>query len=100
MTVVVDDLITHNDAYLDSGDIVRQLGLLPPAGSSRGGPAGDARQRQDAAGERRAGERVEPIAEASGSPRRLPDEDHERLSLADGGGVTVFDAGIAACPGR
>ena len=28
-----DDLIRHNDAYLDSGDIARQLGVLPPAGS-------------------------------------------------------------------
>ena len=27
------DLIQHNDAYLDSGDIARQLGFLPPAGS-------------------------------------------------------------------
>src|ERR1019366_2833470 len=31
---VADGLISHNDAYLDSGDIARQLGLLPPAGSA------------------------------------------------------------------
>jgi ketosteroid isomerase-like protein len=30
---VADGLITHNDAYLDSGQIARELGLLPPAGS-------------------------------------------------------------------
>lgn len=33
VVTVQDDLIHHNDAYLDSGDLARQLGLLPPAGS-------------------------------------------------------------------
>ena len=33
MLSVSDDLIQHNDAYLDTGSIARQLGLLPPAGS-------------------------------------------------------------------
>ena len=33
MVTVADDLIQHNDAYVDSGAIARQLGLLPPAGS-------------------------------------------------------------------
>src|ERR1035437_3051213 len=31
---VSDELISPNDAYLDSGDIARQLGLLPAAGSA------------------------------------------------------------------
>jgi glyoxylase-like metal-dependent hydrolase (beta-lactamase superfamily II)/predicted ester cyclase len=30
---VSDDKIEHNEAYVDSGDIARQLGFLPPAGS-------------------------------------------------------------------
>jgi hydroxyacylglutathione hydrolase len=30
---VADELIQHNETYLDSGDIARQLGFLPPAGS-------------------------------------------------------------------
>ncbi len=34
VVTVTDELITHNDAYLDSGDLARQLGLLPPAGSA------------------------------------------------------------------
>src|SRR6202042_3213563 len=34
---VSDDLIQHNDAYIDSGDVARQLELLPPAGSRGGG---------------------------------------------------------------
>ncbi len=32
--VTKDELISHNEAYLDSGDVARQLGLLPPAGST------------------------------------------------------------------
>jgi hydroxyacylglutathione hydrolase len=30
---IEDDLIVHNDAYSDSGDVARQLGLLPATGS-------------------------------------------------------------------
>src|SRR5581483_1817102 len=33
VVVVSDDLIEHNDAYVDTGAIARQLGVLPPAGS-------------------------------------------------------------------
>ena len=31
---VVDDQIVANTAYVDSGDVARQLGFLPPAGST------------------------------------------------------------------
>jgi glyoxylase-like metal-dependent hydrolase (beta-lactamase superfamily II)/predicted ester cyclase len=34
VVTVSDDLIVHNDAYIDSGDVARQLGLLPPNGSA------------------------------------------------------------------
>ena len=34
MLTVADELIQHNDAYLDGADLARQLGLLPPAGSA------------------------------------------------------------------
>ncbi|HZU59803.1 MAG TPA: ester cyclase, partial [Solirubrobacteraceae bacterium] len=30
---VSEDLIRHNDAYVDSGSLAQQLGFLPPAGS-------------------------------------------------------------------
>jgi predicted ester cyclase len=33
LTVSAEDRIEHLDAYLDSGDVARQLGVLPPAGS-------------------------------------------------------------------
>src|ERR1700727_2861595 len=34
---VVDDLIVANEAYVDSGDVARQLGILPAAGSKAEG---------------------------------------------------------------
>ena len=33
-STVAEDLIVHNEAYVDSGVIARQLGLLPPVGSA------------------------------------------------------------------
>ena len=39
-----DELIVHNDAYIDTGDIARQLGVLPAAGSHAETPADAARQ--------------------------------------------------------
>ncbi len=33
VVTVADDKIQHNNAYLDSGEIARQLGVLPPPGS-------------------------------------------------------------------
>ena len=38
-------MIEHNDAYLDSGDVARQLGVLPPAGSRAEARLTRARQR-------------------------------------------------------
>ena len=60
---VADELIQRNDAYFDSGDVARQLGFLPPAGSRGRGAADPARQPADPAGRARA-RRAEP----SGSP--------------------------------
>jgi hydroxyacylglutathione hydrolase len=34
VVTVADDLIQHTEVYVDSGDIARQLGFLPPAGST------------------------------------------------------------------
>jgi predicted ester cyclase len=33
VVTVENELIAHNDAYIDAGDIARQLGFLPPGGS-------------------------------------------------------------------
>jgi len=97
VVTVTDELITHNDAYLDSGDLARQLGLLPPAGS-----ASDARLTRLANLRTRMrqavhGVDVESIADGvwvvrGGFPMRTMNV----YLIEDEGGVTVFDAGIAA----
>lgn len=94
---VSDDLIQHNDAYLDSGSIARQLGFLPPTGS-------------------RAEERLRRLTNfRTRMASRIPAGETERVAdgvwlirggfpsrtmnvylLEDDGGVTVFDAGISA----
>lgn len=95
LVTVADDLITHNDAYVDSGDIARQLGFLPPAGSkaeARLTTLANARTRVRHA---LRGAEPEAIAEGvwvvrGGRPRTM-----NVYLLADDGGVTMFDAGIA-----
>ncbi len=94
---VEDGLIRHNDAYIDSGDLVRQLGLLPPVGS----PA-EARLTRLANFRTRVaamihGAEAEPIAGGvwivrGGFPARVMSV----YLIEDGDGVTVFDAGIEA----
>jgi steroid delta-isomerase-like uncharacterized protein len=89
------DLIEHNDAYINSAEIARQLGFLPAAGS----PAQARLTRLANAGTRaRAllyGARTERIADGvwlvqGGLPKRM-----NVYLLADEGRITVFDAGIA-----
>jgi glyoxylase-like metal-dependent hydrolase (beta-lactamase superfamily II)/predicted ester cyclase len=96
VVTVRDDLIDHNDAYIDSGDVARQLGLLP-----RNGSAAQQRLAKLANVGTRASNGIharepERIADGvwlirGGFPRKtmnvyLIEEAH--------GGVTVFDAGI------
>jgi hydroxyacylglutathione hydrolase len=96
VVTVRDDLIVHNDAYIDSGDVARQLGLLPPNGSSaqrRLAKVSNLRTR--AAVGLHAGE-AEAIADGvwvlrGGFPLRTMNV----YLIADAdGGVVVFDAGI------
>jgi hydroxyacylglutathione hydrolase len=93
---VEGDVILRNDAYLDSGEVARQLGLLPATGS-----AGEARLTRLAnLGTKlrawRFGGRAEAIADdvwlvRGGFPARTMNV----YLLRDGDGVTAFDAGIA-----
>ncbi len=84
VVTVEDDLIVHNDAYIDSGDVARQLGLLPPTGSvAHQRLAKVANARTQGRGRhprrpRRAGRR-----RRLADPRRLSAADDERLP--DGG---------------
>jgi glyoxylase-like metal-dependent hydrolase (beta-lactamase superfamily II)/predicted ester cyclase len=97
VVTVQDDLIVHNDAYIDSGDIARQLGLLPPMGS----PA-EARLTRLANARTRAlhgmhGVRTESIADGVWVVRGgFPLKAMNVYLIRDGDGVTVFDAGIEA----
>ena len=90
---VVDDQIVANSAYLDSGDVARQLGFLPPAGST-------AERRLTALANTRTGIAralygAEPKAIAAGVwllQGGIPGRSNVFL-IEDEGGVTVYDAG-------
>jgi glyoxylase-like metal-dependent hydrolase (beta-lactamase superfamily II)/predicted ester cyclase len=90
-----EDLIEHNDAYLDGGDIARQLGFLPPAGSP-----GEARLTRLANARTKLrgwihGAQPEPIAEGVWLVRGgFPSKTMNVYLIEDDGGVTVFDGGI------
>jgi hydroxyacylglutathione hydrolase len=97
VVTVEGDLIVHNDAYLDSGDVARQLGLLPPVGS----PA-EARLTKLANARTRAvsavhGVQTERIADGVWVVRGgFPLKTMSVFLIEDGDGVTMFDAGIEA----
>lgn len=96
VVTVNDGLIVHNDAYIDSGDIARQLGLLPPNGSAaQRRLATLANLRTRAANGIHAAE-PERIADGvwlirGGFPLKTM---NVYLLEEPAGGVTVFDAGI------
>jgi len=93
---IEDGLIVHNDAYLDTGELARQLGLLPAAGSAA--EAGLARLANLRTRLRawRLGGRAEPVADGVWLVRGgFPTKTMNVYLLRDGDGVTVFDAGIA-----
>jgi glyoxylase-like metal-dependent hydrolase (beta-lactamase superfamily II)/predicted ester cyclase len=92
---VADEKLVHNDAYTDTFDVARQLGLLPPAGSK-------ADQRLTKLANLRTklkhtlyGAEAESIAPGvyivrGGRPRTM-----NVYLIEDEGGITVFDAGIS-----
>jgi glyoxylase-like metal-dependent hydrolase (beta-lactamase superfamily II)/predicted ester cyclase len=97
LVTVVDGKIRALDAYLDSGAIARQLGFLPPSGSpaeARLAALANLRTRVLSVIQ---GSEPEQIADGvwvvrGGFPLRTMNV----YLLADGSGVTVFDAGISA----
>jgi glyoxylase-like metal-dependent hydrolase (beta-lactamase superfamily II)/predicted ester cyclase len=93
---VADDLIQHNDAYLDSGDVARQLGFLPPAGSRAEARLTRLANVRTRMASRVHGGETERIADGvwlvrGGFPARVMNV----YLIEDDGGLTVFDAGIA-----
>jgi steroid delta-isomerase-like uncharacterized protein len=95
VVTVSDDLIRHNNAYLDTASIARQLGFLPPSGSK-----GEERLR------RLANLRTRLVARVQGSPPErvadgvwlvrggFPAKTMNVYLIEDDGAITVFDAGI------
>ncbi len=96
---VADGKVQHLDAYLDSGDVARQLGLLPPAGS----PVEAALTRLANAVTRvRAwigGGGAERIAEGVWLVRGGVPKTMNVYLIEDQGGVTMFDAGVSDMTG-
>jgi glyoxylase-like metal-dependent hydrolase (beta-lactamase superfamily II)/predicted ester cyclase len=90
------ELIVRNDAYIDTGDLARQLGMLPAAGS-----AAEARLTKVANLRTRVqnwmhGTGPESIADGVWVVRGgFPAKTMNVYFIADEGGVTVFDAGIS-----
>lgn len=94
---VSEDLIRHNDAYLDSGSIARQLGFLPPAGSKAEGRLRRLANLRTRLASRAQASEPEPVADGVWLLRGgFPAKTMNVYLLEDAGGVTVFDAGIAA----
>jgi steroid delta-isomerase-like uncharacterized protein len=95
VVTVADELIVHNDAYIDSGDVARQLGLLPPTGSvAHQRLAKVANVRTKAVAGIHAGQ-AEPIADGVWLIRGgLPIRTMNVYLLEEPDGVTVFDAGV------
>jgi len=96
VVTVADDLIQHNAAYLDSGSIARQLGFLPPAGSSTEQRMTKLANLRTRLRNRVHGVDVERIAEGVWIVRGgFPSKTMNVYLIEDDGGVTVYDAGIS-----
>ncbi len=97
VVTVEDDLIRGNVAYLDSGDVARQLGFLPPAGSPAEARLTGLANFRTKMTNRIHGGAPERIADGvwllrGGFPAKIMNV----YFIEDDGGVTMFDAGIAA----
>jgi glyoxylase-like metal-dependent hydrolase (beta-lactamase superfamily II)/ketosteroid isomerase-like protein len=95
LLTVRDGLIVENDAFSDGMGLARQIGLLPPAGSSAEEKLQRAFNARTRAARRYAGSDAEPVADGvwrvrGGVPRYM----NVYLIEDEGGGVTMFDAGI------
>jgi steroid delta-isomerase-like uncharacterized protein len=97
VVTVHDDLIRHNDAYIDAGDLARQLGFLPPAGSRAEARLTKLANLRTRLAARLRGDTPKQIAAGvwvvrGGFPAKIMNV----YLIEDGDGVTVFDAGIEA----
>lgn len=97
VVTVADELIVANEAFVDSGDIARQLGFLPPAGSPAEARLASVANLRTRALQAIHGVRVEPVADRVWVVRGgFPVRTMNVYLIEDGDGITVFDAGISA----
>ena len=97
VVMVRDGLIVTNHAYLDGADLARQLGVLPPVGSRAQTRLIALANLRTRARRRLSGGEAEPVADGVWLVRGgFPSRTMNVYLLADDGGVTVFDAGIAS----
>jgi glyoxylase-like metal-dependent hydrolase (beta-lactamase superfamily II)/predicted ester cyclase len=97
---VADDLIVHGDAFVDSGAIARQLGLLPPAGSRAEARLTGLANLRTRVAMAMHGADTERIADGVWRVRGgFPIRTMNVYLIEEGEGVTVFDAGISAMGG-
>ncbi len=95
LTINAEARIERLDAYLDSGDVARQLGVLPPAGSRAEQNLTKLANVKTRARAWIQGGEPERIAEGvwlirGGIPKIM-----NVYLIEDGGGVTVFDCGVS-----
>jgi hydroxyacylglutathione hydrolase len=95
LTVNVEDKIEHLDAYLDSGDVARQLGLLPPAGSRAEQNLTKLANARTRARSWIQGSDPERIAEGVWLVRGGIPKTMNAYLIEDGDGVTMFDCGVS-----
>src|SRR4051812_7731619 len=93
---IADDLIVANDAFSDSMAFARQIGMMPPEGSSAEQRAFGMFNRASRVGTKLAGDPAKEIADGvwivrGGLPRSM-----NVYLVRDGDGVLVFDGGIRA----
>jgi steroid delta-isomerase-like uncharacterized protein len=95
LTINAEDKIERLDAYLDSGDVARQLGVLPPAGSRAEQNLTKLANVRTRARARIQGGQPERIAEGVWLVRGGIPKVMNVYLIEDEGGVTVFDAGAS-----
>jgi steroid delta-isomerase-like uncharacterized protein len=96
VVTVSEEKIQRNDAYIDSGDIARQLGFLPPAGSPAEQRLAKLANARTKLRHRIHGLRTDQIADGVWIARGgFPAKTMNVYLIEDDGGLTMFDAGIS-----
>jgi glyoxylase-like metal-dependent hydrolase (beta-lactamase superfamily II)/predicted ester cyclase len=95
LTFTAEDKLERLDAYLDSGDVARQLGVLPPSGSRAESNLTKLANVRTRARAWIQGGDAERIAEGVWLVRGGIPKTMNVYLIEDEGGVTVFDAGIS-----